>query len=69
MPHRAWAGYGGGTARPGPTTAVAIALAVVLLVVRGAIPGHEIVQPMTLVVLGSLVTATLLNLSVTSPST
>jgi Cu/Ag efflux pump CusA len=48
---------------------VAIALAVVLLVVRGAIPGHEIVQPMTLVVLGSLVTATLLNLSVTSPST
>ena len=35
----------------------------------GAIPGHEIVQPMALVVLGSLVTTTLLNLSVTSPST
>lgn len=48
---------------------MAIALAVVLLVVRGAIPCHEIVQPMALVVLGSLVTATLLNLSVTSPST
>jgi Cu/Ag efflux pump CusA len=46
-------------------TAVAIALALV----PGAIPGHEIVQPMALVVLGSLVTATLLNLFVTSPST
>jgi Cu/Ag efflux pump CusA len=46
--------------RLGPVllTAVAIALAVVPLAVRGAIPGHEIVQPMALVVLGSLVTAT-----------
>jgi Cu/Ag efflux pump CusA len=35
----------------------AIALALVPLAVRGAIPGHEIVQPMALVVLGSLVTA------------
>ncbi len=50
-------------------TAVAIALALVPLTVRGAIPGHEIVQPMALVVLGSLVTATLLNLFVIPPST
>ena len=57
--------------RLGPVllTAVAIALALVPLAVRGAISGHEIVQPMALVVLGSLVTATLLNLFVTSPST
>jgi Cu/Ag efflux pump CusA len=48
---------------------VAIALALVPLAVRGAIPGHEIVQPMALVVLGSLVTATLLNLFVIPPST
>ena len=57
--------------RLGPVllTAVAIALALVPLAVRGAIPGHEIVQPMALVVLGSLVTATLLNLFVTPPFT
>jgi multidrug efflux pump subunit AcrB len=48
---------------------VVAVLALVPLAVRGAIPGHEIVQPMALVVLGSLVTATLLNLFVTSPST
>ncbi|HEV2929033.1 MAG TPA: efflux RND transporter permease subunit [Propionibacteriaceae bacterium] len=57
--------------RLGPVllTFLAIALALVPLAVWGANPGHEIVQPMALVVLGSLVTATLLNLFVTSPST
>jgi Cu/Ag efflux pump CusA len=33
--------------------------------VRGTIPGHELLQPMAVVVLGGLVTATLLNLFVT----
>jgi CzcA family heavy metal efflux pump len=46
-------------------TALATALALVPLVVRGTIPGHEILQPMAVVVLGGLVTATLLNLFVT----
>jgi CzcA family heavy metal efflux pump len=46
-------------------TAVAVALAVAPLVVRGTIPGHELLQPMAVVVLGGLVTATLLNLFVT----
>jgi Cu/Ag efflux pump CusA len=46
-------------------TVVATALALVPLVVRGAIPGHELLQPMAVVVLGGLVTATLLNLFVT----
>jgi Cu/Ag efflux pump CusA len=53
--------------RLGPVllTAVGTALAVVPLAVRGAIPGHELLQPMAVVVLGGLVTATLLNLFVT----
>jgi Cu/Ag efflux pump CusA len=45
-------------------TTVAIALAVAPLAARGAIPGHEILQPMAVVVFGGLVTATLLSLSV-----
>jgi CzcA family heavy metal efflux pump len=45
-------------------TAVATALALVPLLVLGNVPGHEILQPMAVVVLGGLVTATLLNLFV-----
>jgi Cu/Ag efflux pump CusA len=43
-------------------TAATTALALVPLVIAGNIPGHEIEQPMALVVLGGLVTSTLLNL-------
>ena len=70
-PTGAWLDMAAAAERLGPVllTAVAIALALVPLAVRGAIPGHEIVQPMALVVLGSLVTATLLNLFVIPPST
>jgi Cu/Ag efflux pump CusA len=46
-------------------TAVATALALAPLAVRGAIPGQELLQPMAVVVLGGLATATLLNLFVT----
>jgi CzcA family heavy metal efflux pump len=46
------------------TTAVATALALVPVLVLGNVPGQEIVQPMAVVVLGGLVTATLLNLFV-----
>jgi CzcA family heavy metal efflux pump len=45
-------------------TASATGLALVPLAVAGSIPGHEIEHPMALVVLGGLVTATLLNLFV-----
>ena len=45
-------------------TASATALALVPLAVAGAIPGHEIEHPMAIVILGGLVTATLLNLFV-----
>jgi CzcA family heavy metal efflux pump len=53
--------------RLGPVllTTAATALAVVPLVARGNIPGHELLQPMAVVVLGGLVTTTLLNLFVT----
>jgi CzcA family heavy metal efflux pump len=43
-------------------TALATALALVPLVVAGDLPGHEIEYPMAVVILGGLVTATLLNL-------
>jgi Cu/Ag efflux pump CusA len=43
-------------------TALATGLAVVPLVVAGSLPGHEIEHPMALVILGGLVTSTLLNL-------
>ena len=43
-------------------TAGATALALVPLAVTGAIPGHEIEHPMALVILGGLITSTLLNL-------
>ncbi len=45
-------------------TALATGLALVPLVAAGAIPGHEIEHPMAIVILGGLVTSTLLNLFV-----
>ena len=45
-------------------TACATGLALVPLAVAGSIPGHEIEHPMAIVILGGLVTATLLNLFV-----
>jgi len=46
------------------TTAVAMALALVPVLFLGNVPGLEILHPMAVVVLGGLVTATLLNLFV-----
>ena len=43
-------------------TAMCAALALLPLVVRGDAPGHEIEHPMALVILGGLVSSTLLNL-------
>jgi CzcA family heavy metal efflux pump len=43
-------------------TALATALALVPLVVRGNVPGHEIEHPMAVVIVGGLVTSTVLNL-------
>jgi len=56
----------GATERLAPIlmTASATGLALVPLAVSGAIPGHEIEHPMAIVILGGLVTATLLNLFV-----
>jgi Cu/Ag efflux pump CusA len=45
-------------------TAFATGLALVPLAVAGSIPGHEIEHPMAIVILGGLVTSTLLNLFV-----
>ncbi len=45
-------------------TALATGLAVVPLVTAGQIPGHEIEHPLAVVILGGLVTSTLLNLFV-----
>ena len=45
-------------------TALATGLALVPLAVAGSIPGHEIEHPMAIVILGGLVTATLMNLFV-----
>jgi Cu/Ag efflux pump CusA len=45
-------------------TALATALALVPLVWTGNIPGHEIEYPMAIVILGGMVTSTLLNLFV-----
>ena len=45
-------------------TALTAGLALVPLVVAGTIPGHEIEHPMAMVILGGLVTSTLLNLFV-----
>lgn len=43
-------------------TAITAGLALVPLVIAGNIPGHEIEHPMALVILGGLVTSTLVNL-------
>jgi Cu/Ag efflux pump CusA len=45
-------------------TATTTGLALVPLVIAGDIPGHEIELPMAMVILGGLVTSTLLNLLV-----
>ncbi len=45
-------------------TMAATGLALVPLAVAGDIPGHEIEYPMAVVILGGLVTSTLLNLFV-----
>jgi Cu/Ag efflux pump CusA len=45
-------------------TALATGLALVPLVITGNIPGHEIEYPMAIVILGGMVTSTLLNLFV-----
>jgi Cu/Ag efflux pump CusA len=45
-------------------TALTTGLALVPLVIAGNIPGHEIENPMAVVILGGLVTSTLLNLFV-----
>jgi Cu/Ag efflux pump CusA len=45
-------------------TALATGLAIVPLVIAGDLPGHEIEHPMAVVILGGLVTSTLLNLFV-----
>jgi Cu/Ag efflux pump CusA len=45
-------------------TALATGLALVPLVVMGNVPGHELLQPLAVVVLGGLVTSTLLTLFV-----
>jgi Cu/Ag efflux pump CusA len=43
-------------------TALCAALALVPIVLAGDAPGHEIEQPMAIVILGGLVTSTALNL-------
>jgi Cu/Ag efflux pump CusA len=48
-------------------TALATGLALVPLVIAGNIPGHEIEHPMAIVILGGLITSTLLNLFVVPP--
>jgi Cu/Ag efflux pump CusA len=45
-------------------TTLACGLALVPLVIAGSIPGHEIEHPMAVVILGGLVTSTMLNLFV-----
>jgi CzcA family heavy metal efflux pump len=56
----------GATERLAPIlmTALATGLALVPLAIAGSIPGHEIEHPMAIVILGGLVTSTLLNLLV-----
>ena len=53
-----------GAARAHPDDGLATGLALVPLAVAGSIPGHEIEHPMAIVILGGLVTSTLLNLFV-----
>ena len=53
-----------GTVKTRLMTVLTAGLALVPLVVAGNIPGHEIEHPMAIVILGGLVTSTLLNLLV-----
>ena len=48
-------------------TALTTGLALVPLVISGNVPGHEIEHPMAIVILGGLVTSTLLNLFILPP--
>ncbi|MFA9409588.1 MAG: efflux RND transporter permease subunit, partial [Candidatus Dadabacteria bacterium] len=48
-------------------TASTTGLALVPLVIAGNIPGHEIELPMAIVILGGLITSTLLNLLIIPP--
>ncbi|HJT36666.1 MAG TPA: efflux RND transporter permease subunit [Pirellulales bacterium] len=48
-------------------TTLATGLALVPLIVRGNLPGHEIEYPMAVVILGGLITSTLLNLFLVPP--
>jgi CzcA family heavy metal efflux pump len=48
-------------------TALTAGLALVPLVIAGNIPGHEIENPMAIVILGGLVTSTLVNLFIVPP--
>jgi Cu/Ag efflux pump CusA len=48
-------------------TALCTALAVLPLAVTGDIPGYEIEHPMAIVILGGIITSTLLNLFVVPP--
>jgi len=48
--------------RPIVMTALTAGLAIVPLVIYGNLPGHEIEYPMAVVILGGLVTSTLLSL-------
>jgi Cu/Ag efflux pump CusA len=45
-------------------TSLATGLALVPMALAGSIPGHEIQHPMAIVILGGLITSTLLNLFV-----
>ena len=48
-------------------TALSTGLALIPLVIAGSLPGHEIEHPMAIVILGGLVTSTLLNLFIVPP--
>ena len=48
-------------------TALATGLALVPLVINGNLPGHEIEYPMAVVILGGLITSTVLNLFLLPP--
>jgi CzcA family heavy metal efflux pump len=48
-------------------TALTTGLALVPLVIAGNLPGHEIEHPMAVVILGGLITSTLLNLFIVPP--
>jgi Cu/Ag efflux pump CusA len=45
-------------------TTLTTIVAILPLIVRGSIPGHEVEHPMAVVILGGMITSTLLNLFV-----